>query len=194
MNAPSVVVLAGPNGAGKTTSAAVVLPDVLGVRHFVNADVIASGLSAFDPEVVAIAAGRLMLTRMRELAEQRESFGFETTLASRSFAPFLRNLAATGYGVHLVYLWLPDPELAIARVARRVLRGGHRVPDDVVRRRYWGGLRNFLELYQPLATTWRFYDNSGERPIPVAYHLEGEPQMVVQPELWVRILREVQRP
>lgn len=187
---PDVVVLAGPNGAGKTTSASVILPATLGIRHFVNADIIATGLSAFDPEAVAIAAGRLMLLRIRELAAWRESFAFETTLASRSFAPLLRDLAVSGYGVHLVYLWLQDPELAVSRVAGRVQRGGHHVPSDVVHRRYWGGLRNFFTLYRPLALTWRFYDNSGESPVPVAYRLEHEPETVVQPNLWQRIIQE----
>lgn len=142
--APSVVVVAGPNGAGKTTAAPFLLRDSFGIQEFVNADPIAAGLSAFAPESVAIAAGRVMLARIEELARRRLSFGFETTLASRSFAPWLQRRVADGYSVHLVFLWLASPELAIARVARRVELGGHAVPEEVVRRRYAAGLRNFF--------------------------------------------------
>jgi len=112
---PSVVILAGPNGAGKSTAAPELLQEELAVSEFVNADVIARGLSAFDPDRAAMAAGRVMLARLNELARQRESFAFETTLASRSFAPWLRDLRASGYAVHLLFLWLSSPELAVAR-------------------------------------------------------------------------------
>jgi predicted ABC-type ATPase len=139
-SAPSIVVVAGPNGAGKTTAAPFLLRDALGVREYVNADPIAAGLSAFAPESVGIAAGRVMLARLDELGRQRISFGFETTLARRSFAPWLRLRLADGYDVHLVFLWLASPELALARVARRVELGGHSVPDDVVGRHYGAGL------------------------------------------------------
>lgn len=164
---PSVIVLAGPNGAGKSTAAPALLKGKLGVTEFVDADVIAQGLSAFDPDTVAWSAGRLMLTRIKELARRRATFGFETTLASRSFAPWLRDLIQNGYLLHLVFLWLPSPDFAIDRVADRVRMGGHGVPDAIVRRRYSAGLRNFFGLYQPLATTWRMYDNSS----PVAMRL-----------------------
>ena len=105
-------------------------------------------------------AGRIMLERLRELAARRVSFAFESTLASRSFAPWIAQLCATGYEFGLLYLWLPSPEHAVARVAERVLLGGHDVSQETVRRRYFGGLRNFFELYQPLAAMWRFYENS----------------------------------
>jgi predicted ABC-type ATPase len=123
---PSVVILAGPNGAGKSTAAPALLQGALAVNEFVNADVIARGLSAFDPDAAALAAGRVMLTRLRELAAQRTSFAFETTLASRTFAPWLRDLAASGYDVHLFFLWLSSADLAIARVADRVRNGATR--------------------------------------------------------------------
>ena len=113
---PCVVILAGPNGAGKSTAAPELLQGELAVTEFVNADVIARGLSAFDPDRAAIAAGRVMLTRLDELARQRESFAFETTLASRSFAPWLRDLRASGYAVHLFFLWLSSADLAVQRV------------------------------------------------------------------------------
>src|SRR5262249_21869242 len=161
-SSPDVVVLAGPNGAGKSTSAPSILRDALGVDEFVNADVIARGLSGFEPERAAMAAGRIMLARLRELARQRSSFAFDTTLASRSFPPSLADLIGTGYQFHLVFLWLPDAGMAVARVAARVREGGHAVPEETIRRRYEAGLRNFFSLYRPMATTWEFWDNSTE--------------------------------
>src|SRR5262245_44459100 len=125
---PSVVILAGPNGAGKSTVAPALLQGPLAVNEFVNADVIARGLSAFDPQSVALAAGRVMRTRLRELAAQRISFAFETTLASRSLAPWLAGLKTDGYHVHLVFLWLPSADFAVDRVAQRVKTGGHAIP------------------------------------------------------------------
>jgi predicted ABC-type ATPase len=124
---PKVVVIAGPNGAGKSTTAPAILRDALKVHEFVNADTIAAGLSAFSPESVALAAGRIMLDRVHELARDRRDFAFETTLASRTFASWLRDLQTNGYKFHLVYLCLPTVELAVARVAERVRRGGHGV-------------------------------------------------------------------
>jgi predicted ABC-type ATPase len=162
---PHVVVLAGPNGAGKSTAATLLLAGALGVQEFVNADVIAKGLSAFQPEQVALQAGRMMLDRLRQLAKQRVHFAFETTLASRSFAPWLSDLRRSGYDFNLVFLWLATEELAVARVRTRVQLGGHDVPEETIRRRYRAGLRNFFELYRPLADGWRFYDNS-EPPGP----------------------------
>lgn len=187
---PSVVILAGPNGAGKSTVAPTLLHGALAVSEFVDADVIARGLSAFDPESVAFAAGRVMLARLRDLAEQRVSFAFETTLASRSFAPWLQNLRASGYEVHLLFLWLPSAEFALERVADRVRAGGHDVPAAAVRRRYRGGLRNFFRLYEPLASTWRLYDGSGPEPRLVAARLEVQPLKVYNEHVWTMIRRQ----
>ena len=133
--------LAGPNGAGKTTSARLLLQDALAVREFVNADTIAQGLSAFDVDAAAIRAGRIMLDRIHELARERADFAFETTLASRSFAPWIAQLMREGFNFDLVFLWLPSPEIAMARVAERVRMGGHAVPENVIRRRYSRGAR-----------------------------------------------------
>ncbi len=159
-SSPNLVVLAGPNGAGKSTAASAILRDALGVDEFVNADVIARGLSGFEPERAGLAAGRIMLARVKELARRRVSFAFETTLASRSFAPWIAGLIRDGYQFHLVFLWLPHPDLAVARVAARVRDGGHDVPEATIRRRYEAGFRNFFELYQPMARTWKLCDNS----------------------------------
>jgi predicted ABC-type ATPase len=157
---PHVIVVAGPNGAGKSTAAPRLLRDALSVREFVNADTIAAGLSAFRPESVAMAAGRIMLARVRALAAARADFAFETTLASRSFAPWLAGLQRGDYHVHLLFLWLRSPELAVSRVAERVRVGGHDVPGEVIRRRYEAGLANFFQLYLPLANSWNLFDNS----------------------------------
>jgi predicted ABC-type ATPase len=157
---PKVVVIAGPNGAGKSTTAPAILRDALKVHEFVNADTIAAGLSAFSPESVALAAGRIMLDRVHELAREGRDFAFETTLASRTFRPWLRDLQAKGYKFHLVYLCLPTVELAVARVAERVRRGGHAVSEDIIRRRYARSFDNFFNLYSQFANSWVMMDNS----------------------------------
>ena len=145
---PHLVVVAGPNGAGKTTAAPKLLRDTLKIDEFVNADQIALGLSGFRPEAAAFEAGRLMLARIHDLSARGASFAFESTLASRSFAPFIRRLRERGYDFLLVYLWLASAKQARERVAERVRRGGHSVPDAVVTRRYGRSLANFFGLSQ----------------------------------------------
>lgn len=167
MAAPLIIALAGPNGAGKSTSGPALLNETLGVRQVVNADVIAQGLSGFAPESVAVTAGRIMLERLRHLAAAEETFAFETTLAGRAYAPWIRGLVRRGYRFHLVFLWLPTPELAIERVADRVRRGGHSIPEATIRRRHEAGLANFFHLYRPLGW-WHLYDGSGPRPRLIA--------------------------
>lgn len=187
---PSVVILAGPNGAGKSTAAPELLQGELAVTEFVNADVIARGLSAFDPDRAAMAAGRVMLARLDELARQRESFAFETTLASRSFAPWVRDLRASGYAVHLFFLWLSSPDLAVQRVADRVRSGGHDVPADTIRRRYRAGIRNLFSLYQPVVTTWAVYDCSGLKSQLIAEGLESAPLKVYDRKVWAVVQQQ----
>jgi predicted ABC-type ATPase len=166
---PLVVVLAGPNGAGKTTASRSLLADTLGVLTFVNADVIAQGLSGFDPDSAAFEASRIMLERLHGLANRRESFAFETTLAARSYAPWLDELRRSGYEVRLYYFWLQSADLAVARVRLRVSQGGHDVPEATVRQRYRRSLQNFFRLYQPAVSLWRAYDNTmGSPPLLVA--------------------------
>ncbi|MDD4890053.1 MAG: zeta toxin family protein [Phycisphaerae bacterium] len=190
-DAPHVIVLAGPNGSGKSTTAPALLHGMLGVDEFVNADVIARGLSGFSPERAALEAGAVMLARLHELAKQRCSFAFETTLASRTPASWLKDLIETGYRVHLVFLWLPSAAMAIRRVASRVRAGGHSIPDETVRRRYDRGLRNFFTLYQPLATTWQMRDSSS-RPPPrlVAAGRASTTDLVIDMVIWQRITRD----
>jgi len=184
---PVVVVLAGPNGAGKSTMAAQLLVDVL-VAEFADADVLASAVPRSN--TMALSAGRVMLTRLNELASARESFGFETTLASRSFAPRIRGLISDGYHCHLIFLWLPSAELAVARVADRVRLGGHAVPDATIRRRYHSGQRNFFDLYRSLTTTWRMYDNSTHEPRLIASRASTGTVTVNDVVLWGRIMVE----
>lgn len=184
---PDIFVIGGPNGSGKSTTARELLPDYLGCMEFVNADEIARGLSAFRPETVAWQAGRSMLDRLNQLASEKVDFAFETTLASRTFALWLRERQQEGYRVHVFYLWLPNPELAVARVALRVQAGGHNVPEVDIRRRYERGRRNFFELYAPLANTWELYDNSISEPHLVALGWLGQATKVFAPQLWQTI-------
>ena len=124
---PNLVVIAGPNGSGKSTTAPKLLRDTLQVDEFINADVIAGGLSAFAPEGVAFPAGRIMVRRMHELAKAGADFALESTLSSRSLAPWIAKLQADNYVFHLIYLWLSSADLAVQRVAERVRQGGHEV-------------------------------------------------------------------
>ena len=158
---PNVVVIAGPNGSGKSTTAPKLLRDTLKVEEFINADVIASGLSAFAPDRVAFPAGRIMLQRMKALAELRENFALESTLSSRSLAPWLLKLRTNGYVVHLIFLWLVDANLAVKRVTERVKTGGHGIPEEIVRRRYSRSIGNFFNIYRPIAG--RFQGPSAKR-------------------------------
>lgn len=148
-----------PHGSGKTTLALNIFPN-LGNIEFVNADLIAAQLDPDDPDRVAIQASRIMLKRLNTLAQQKRDFAFETTLAARTFAPFLRQCQAQGYTVNLIYVWLNSVELAISRVALRVASGGHNIPEAVIRRRYDRGRSNFLELYSGLVDYWIAYDNT----------------------------------
>jgi predicted ABC-type ATPase len=182
---PGVVVLGGPTGAGKSTAAPRLLRGSLSVEEFVNADTLAQGLSAFRPQDVALEAGRITLARLDHLESQGKSFAFESTLASHALARRLARLKERGYGVHIVYLWLPIVDLALARVAERVRAGGHDVPADAVRRRFTRGRDNFFALYRPLANRWRLYDASAiTGPRLVATGGYQRPTRIRDPETW----------
>ena len=156
----NLYIIAGCNGAGKTTASFTVLPEMLGCREFVNADEIAKGLSPFNPEGVAIQAGRLMIDRIIHLLKEGEVFAFETTLATRSYVKLIQQAQKRGYFVTLLFFMLSTPEQAIARVAKRVSQGGHNIPTEVIIRRYEAGLQNLFQLYMPVADYWALYDNS----------------------------------
>jgi len=182
---PQVIIIAGPNGAGKSTLAPFLLRDRFGPTEYVNADTIALGLSAFQPEKVAIESGRIMLKRLHDLAQQRMSFAFESTLASRSYAPWISRLCRQGYNFHLLFLWLLSPDLAVQRVRERVRLGGHDVPEEVIRRRYRQGVRNFFRLYQRLTETWGVYENSvSSAPLMLATGMRETISAIEQPDLW----------
>jgi predicted ABC-type ATPase len=188
---PAVVVLGGPNGAGKSTAAPRLLRGALRVDEFVNADTLAQGLSAFRPQDAAIEAGRIMLARLDYLEAEGRRFAFESTLSSHTLARRLTRLKQRAYRVHVVYLWLPTVDLALARVAERVRAGGHDVPADAVRRRFERGRRNFFTLYRPLADTWRLYDGSsigGPRLAAAGGH--GKPTRLPDPETWREAAQE----
>lgn len=184
---PDVVVIAGPNGAGKSTLAPYLLRDTFSIPAYVNADTIAEGLSAFAPENASFDAGRVMLARLRDLATERKSFAFETTLASRSYAKWLRGLQAENYRVSLIFLWLRDVELAIARVAARVKLGGHSIPEDTIRRRFGRGIKNFRELYMPIADAWHVYNAGTEPASEIARFDAASGEVILDQELWNQI-------
>lgn len=161
---PRILIIAGPNGAVKTTFAREFLPNEANCPTFINADLIADGLSPFAPERAAVKAGRIMPEMTAELEKQRESFAFETTLSGLTYARHIPIWQAVGYQVSLFFLQLPSPEAAIRRVAERVRQGGHHVPDAVVRRRHHVGFRNFETIYRPLVDDWTLFDNSGKTP------------------------------
>lgn len=157
---PNLYIISGCNGAGKTTASFSVLPEMLNCMEFVNADEIAKGLSPFQPEKVAIEAGRIMLQRIDFLIDQKVDFAFETTLAAKSYAKFIREAQEKGYFVTLIYFWLNSPELAVERVRNRVLSGGHDIPVNVIYRRYNAGKENLSKLYLPICDYWILIDNS----------------------------------
>ncbi len=184
---PNLIVIAGPNGAGKSTTAPSLLKGTLQVTEFVNADLIAQGLSGFQPEGAVFHAGRVMLERIHYLAKKRVDFAFETTLASRTFASWITELSKTGYAVNLVFLWLPNEDFAVDRVTERVRIGGHNVPEATIRRRYHAGLYNFFKLYRRLANKWYFYDNSGDEPRLIAYGEDMNKIVVKNKVIWHNI-------
>lgn len=186
---PKIFLIGGPNGAGKTTSAFALLPQLLDCSEYINADAIASGLSPFQPETVSLQAGKLMVRRISELAAARASFAFETTMASRSFAPFLARCRNSGYLITIAYVFLDSPHLAVQRVRERVAAGGHHVAKADIIRRYHAGRRNFLQLYLPLANHWYAFNNSGESPALIACNSPDGTVAVLDDILWQRIQR-----
>ena len=164
----NLYIISGCNGAGKTTASYTVLPEVLDCKEFVNADEIARGLSPFNPESVAIEAGRLMLQRIEDLLAKDETFSIETTLATKSYISLVRRAQAKGYTVRLLFFWLNSPELALQRISERVAKGGHNIPEPIVRRRYVAGIKNLFCLFMSEVDSWEIYDNSVFPAIQIA--------------------------
>ena len=185
---PDLYIIAGPNGAGKTTASFTLLPQIFDIKEFVNADEIARGLSPFNPEGVAFEAGRVMLQRIEQLVEAKKTFAFETTLSTKSYVDLVKKCKGLGYSVHLIFLWLSSPEFAIERVRSRVLKGGHNIPEDVIRRRYYKGLWNFVNLFMPLCDSWIVADNTDSTPRSVVEGRGKQVDLVNDHELWTKIL------
>ncbi len=183
-----IVILAGPNGAGKTTAARKLLPKFSGIQEFLNADEFARAISPENPESAAFAAGRRMLARMRELIARNQSFGLESTLSGKSYLSLLNRCKQAGWRITLLYLWLPSPEAAIKRVAHRVQEGGHGLPPEIVRRRFFAGLSNFFSLYLPLADELEVYDNSAKRT-RFARRAEGGILQILDSKRWSKLKR-----
>lgn len=170
---PNLFIVAGPNGAGKTTYGKRFLPEEMRCREFVNADLIAAGLSPFAADEVAFEAGRIMLKRQQGLFAQRKDFAFETTLTGFGYTHLLRGMKEAGYRIRLDFLWVPDLAITQARVKQRVTKGGHDIPADVQRRRFEKGLRLLLAQYRPLINYWRIFDNTGRNPQLVVEEEDG---------------------
>jgi predicted ABC-type ATPase len=182
----NVYIVAGPNGSGKTTFAREFLPNYAKCSNFVNADLIAQGLSPFEPRIAAIKAGRLVLSRIHDFTKTGSDFGFETTLSGRTHLNMFRRLQNAGYRIHIFFLWLPGVDLSLLRIKNRVADGGHSVPANDVRRRFARTMSNFFHTYRPLADTWMLFDNSGPAPILAAKGNNGH-CVIENNELYQRI-------
>ncbi len=187
----NLYIVSGCNGAGKTTASYTVLPEILECREFVNADEIARGLSPFNAESVAIEAGRLMLQRIEELLKEDVTFAIETTLATRSYVNLVMRAQRQGYRVNLLYFWLSSPELAMRRVAERVSKGGHDIPEEIIRRRYTAGINNLFKLFMPVVDYWAIFDNSQADRLKIASGRLDKPADIKNRELYETIFAYV---
>jgi predicted ABC-type ATPase len=170
---PVLYVIAGPNGVGKTTFINEYLPKEIKQLEFVNADLIARGLSPFDPDRVSMEAGRIALERIRELIQQRVGFTWETTMSGRTAVGWLRGARDAGYTLKTYFLWVSSPSTTIARVQKRVIEGGHNIPEDVSRRRFYKTIQNFFTIYRPLMHSWKLLENDKRPPRLIAVEKSG---------------------
>ncbi len=178
---PTLYIIAGPNGVGKTTFADRYLPDEAKQLEFVNADLIARGLSPYDPEAAAIEAGKIMLRRVRELISHRTGFTWETTMSGRTAVTWLRQAREAGYALKAYFLWVREPETTIRRIHQRVVEGGHNIPEEVSRRRFYKTIQNFFAVYRPLMVSWKLIQN--ELPGPRLLAVEKQGRLVVRDTL-----------
>ena len=181
---PKLYIIAGCNGAGKTTASFTILPEVLGCKEFINADEIAKGLSPFQPESVAVQAGRIMLARMDELLQKGETFAFETTLATKSYKQKIEWAQANGYEVTLLFFWLDSPNMAKKRVAQRVAEGGHSIPSETIERRYYNGIANLFAIYIDMVDICYIFDNSEGERTPIAKKYKGGKEIIYNTDLY----------
>ena len=175
---PTLYIIAGPNGVGKTTFADSYLPDEAKQLEFVNADLIARGLSPYDPDSATVEAGRIALKRIRELIALRKGFTWETTMSGRSAIGWLRGARAAGYVLEAYFLWVGDQEVVLRRIRQRVVEGGHNIAEQLSRRRFFKTIQNFLKLYRPLMDSWKLYDN--DLPAPRLLAVEKLGRLVVR--------------
>jgi len=180
MNNRNVYIIAGPNGSGKTTFAVKFLPEYAQCPNFVNADLIAQGLSPFSPGTAAIAAGKLVLERIHQFADSRVDFAFETTLSGKLYINLFESLKERKYKIHIFFLWIPDANLALSRIGSRVAQGGHDVPVQDVLRRFNRSISNFFKVYQSFADSWMLFDNAGAIPVLIAEKKHGKVRVVEQ--------------
>ena len=171
-------IIAGPNGVGKTTFAREFLPHYADCKNFVNADLIAQGVAPFSPDTAALRAGRMMLNEIRSFSRRRKSFAFETTLSGRSFLSLIPGLKRKGYKVHLFFLCVENVDVALSRIAQRVTKGGHDVPQEVVRRRFDRSVGNFFREYQLIVDSWHLFDNTGSTPVTIAFKTGVKPRII----------------
>jgi len=181
---PKLYIIAGCNGAGKTTASFTILPEILGCKEFINADEIAKGLSPFQPESVAMQAGRIMLARMDELLQKGETFAFETTLATKSYKQKIEWAQANGYEVTLLFFWLDSPNIAKKRVAQRVAEGGHNIPLETIERRYYNGIANLFAIYIDMVDICYIFDNSEGERTPIAKKYKGGKEIIYNADLY----------
>ena len=183
-NKKHLYIIAGCNGAGKTTASFTILPEVLNCKEFINADEIAKGLSPFQPESVAMQAGRIMLARMDELLQKGETFAFETTLATKSYKQKIEWAQANGYEVTLLFFWLDSPNMAKKRVAQRVAEGGHSIPSETIERRYHNGIVNLFAIYIDMVDICYIFDNSEGERTPIAKKYKGGKEIIYNTDLY----------
>jgi len=187
---PNLYIIAGCNGAGKTTASYTVLPEMLNCKEFINADSIAAGLSPFDPDRAAIEAGRIMLARIEVLMQNGEDFAIETTLATRSYVDLISRGRNMGYKTTLVHFWLSSPEEAKQRVAIRVSKGGHNIPDDVIKRRYFRGIYNLINLYIPVCDLWLLFNNALGTPEYIGEGDSNKSTIIYNNDIWNTIIEQ----
>ena len=191
MAAPTLYIIAGPNGVGKTTFADRYLPEEAKQLEFVNADLIARGLSPYAPDSVSMEAGRIALKRIRELIAQRASFTWETTMSGRTAVAWLSQAKNAGYILKTYFLWVPTPEITMGRVQQRVTEGGHNISEDLSRRRFYLTIKNFLTIYRPLMTSWKLIDNDHLGPRLIAMEKRG--RLVVRDKsIWTRLIQQLE--
>ncbi|HEY2581786.1 MAG TPA: AAA family ATPase [Mucilaginibacter sp.] len=187
---PNLYIISGCNGAGKTTASYTILPEMLNCNEFVNADNIAAGLSPFNPENVAIEAARIMLTRIEELLLKGVDFAIETTLASRSYMSLIKRARKLGYRIKMVYFWLSSPLEAKNRVAARVRSGGHDIPEEVIERRYYGGIYNLINLYISICDIWLIVNNMKTPSELVCQGEFDKVSIIYNHDIWYTINRQ----